>query len=209
MGRGSGGGSRGGGKSGGGGGSGEEWTQAEKDAITTYTTREYASINSGLRSGHLSEKDQDTVDKLDSALGKKKLKKKAVLYENQQLYRAAAVPEINAALKNKKNIEGLVYTDKAFVSTTREKSAAHNFQRSKDSRIFVIHAPKGTRAADVSGLSSFGKGESETLLARNTKFKVRKVERVRERYKTTDLKGRAVTRTRTQEYIHVDVIGQG
>ena len=207
-----------GGRTGGGGSGGESknWidslSDAEKDAVSEYTTSRYQSINSGLRSENLSKADQAIVAQLDAALDKSRLSKEATLFENQKLYRAADIPEVNAALKSGK-IEGLTYTDKGFVSTTRDAGVARSFKRSNDAQLFVIHAPKGTKAADVEALSAFGKGgkgkgESETLLARNMTFRVSKVERVKEKYQTRDLKGKTVTRTRTQQYIHVDVIGQ-
>lgn len=193
--------------------SGKAWedslSKQEKSALHAYSTAKYQAINSGLRSGKLSASDKKTVDAIDSALGKSGLPSDSVLYENQKLYRAANIPEVAAVLKKKGNLEGMTFKDKAFVSTTKDLSVANNFMRG-NAQLFVIHAPKGTKAANIDSFSALniGKGESEVLMARNTTFKVNKVEKVKEKYKTRDLKGKTVTRTRTRQYIHLDVVSQ-
>lgn len=180
----------------------------EKSALRDYAGSEYQRLNSGLRSGKLSKKDQETVAALDSALAKSKLTKDATLHADAQLFRAAEIPAVNAALKSG-NIEGLEFTDKGFVSTTTDKATAKNFQRSDDSRLFVINAPKGTKAGDISSLGGAFAKENETLLARDTKFKVSKVEKVKEKVPYRDIKGNIKYRTKEVEYIHMDVMGQG
>lgn len=182
-------------------------TKKEKDALIDYAGSEFQRLNSSLRSGKLSKKDQETVDALDSALAKSKLTKDTTLHADSQLFRAADIPAVNAALKEG-NLEGLEFTDKGFVSTTKDKNIARNFQRSEGSRLFIINAPKGTKAGDISSLGATFAKENETLLARDTTFKVTGVERVKEKYQFRGPGGKMKTGTRTVEYIRMDVIGQ-
>lgn len=188
------------------------WTKRlskkEKDALVDYAGSEFSRLNSGLRGGKLSKKDQETVAALDSALAKSKLTKDTTLHADEKLYRAADIPAVNAAIRAG-DLEGLEFTDKGFVSTTKDKDIARNFQRSEGSRLFIINAPKGTKAGDISSLGATFAKENETLLARDTKFKVSKVEKVKEKYQFRGPDGKMKTGTRTVEYIHMDVVGQG
>jgi hypothetical protein len=76
--------------------------------------------------------------------------------------------------------------------------------------MYIINTGNKGRGRDVSDISQFKaqkgfKGEQETLLKRGTKFKVAKVEKIKEKYKTTEF-GKTVTRTRTTEYIHLNIL---
>lgn len=121
-------------------------TKKQSDALTTYSGSRFESINSGLRNGNLSAADKKVVADIDSAMSK--TKKDSVLFENQELYRGANVPEIAAALKSKKSLVGVEFTDKAYVSTTRDPKVAKSFSK-KDQPILVFNAPKGTQAIDM------------------------------------------------------------
>jgi hypothetical protein len=183
-------------------------TKKEDRALRDYAGSEYQRLNSGLRNGKLSKKDQDTVDALDSALSKSRLTKDATLHSNETLFRAAEIPQVNAALKSG-NIEGLEFSDKGFVSTSRDKDVAKNFQRSEGSRLYIINAPRGTKAGDISSLGSTFAKENETLLARDTKFRVSKVEKMKDRVSYYDSKGKVKYKDKMVEYIHLDIVGQG
>ena len=79
-------------------------TKKQSDALTTYSGSRFESINSGLRGDKLSTADKKVVDDIDSAMSK--TKKDSVVFEKQELYRGANVPEIAAALKGKKSLVG-------------------------------------------------------------------------------------------------------
>lgn len=181
-------------------------TNKEEDAILTYTTSKHLSINGGLRKGNLSKEDAATVEQLDSALSKSRLKKETTLYENQKLYRAASIPEVNAALNSGKAV-GFEFTEKGYSSTTTNKDIARNFQRDPNSRLFTIKAKPGTKAASVSELSNLS-GEDEVLIGRGTKYRVTGVEKVKERIPFRDLKGKVKYRTKTIEYVNLEVVDQ-
>jgi len=175
----------------------------------TYISEKYEAINTDLREGDISAENRETIKQLDAALAKSQLTKDTKLYEDQRLYRAASVPEVNAALKSG-NLKGLEFTEKGFTSTTSDKETARSFQRGEESRLFVVNAPKGTKAGKPGELAGILKGEKEVLLARNTRYRVKNVEKVKEKRTWKDsLTGRKRTKTETVEYIHLDVIGQG
>jgi len=184
----------------------ERLTTREEQAVKTYTGMFHATINGQLRKGEVSNDTKGIIDLLDSALEKSRLTKDTQLFEKPQLFRAAEIPEVEAAIKGG-NLKGLEFTDKGFVSTSRTKQSAETFKRGK-ARMFVINAPSGTKAGDVASLGGALQGEDEILLARNTSFKVARVEKVKEKVPYRDMKGRTKYRTKTVEYIHLDITGQ-
>ena len=178
----------------------------EADAILTYTTSKYHSINGGLRSGKVSKEDAKTIKSIDSAMEKSRLKKEMVSYENQKLYRAASIPEVNKALDSG-NFKGFEFTEKGYTSTTTDKQIAQNFLRGEGSRLFRVKSPAGTKAANVSELSNL-KGEKEVLIARNTRYKITGVEKTKEKIGYRDPKGKVRYRTKTVEWVTLEVVGQ-
>lgn len=185
-------------------------TDKEREALTIYTTERFISINSGLRNGNLSAKDKAVVKDIDSALNKSITEGKNTLYEHQRLYRATDNPIVNIAvsqaIKDGKHI-GFTFTEKGFTSTTLDKKVADNYLRGNTPRMFVIHVKPGTKAGDISKYSSYAK-EKEVLIARDTKYKITGVEKVKEKYDVRVLGGKVVKKTREVEYFHMEVISQ-
>lgn len=177
-------------------------SKSQENALTKYSGSAHQTINSGLRSGKLSASDKKTVAELDSAM--KASDKKMELIGNPKLYRAADIPEIKNALKQNKNLVGVEFTDKGFVSTTKSLDVAKSFQRG-DSQILIVSAPKGTKMIDMAKHSEFGDKEQEVLLSRGLKFKVTKVEKVKDKQQYRDFSGKVKTRTVTVDHIHVEV----
>ena len=179
-------------------------TKEQSDALTEYSTARYEEINGGLRSGKISSKDKKIIELIDSAMSSSTDDK--ILYENQKLYRSAAIPEIAKALKEGKTLEGIEFDDKGYVSTTKDPKVARNFQRTDDSMMFIVNAKKGTQMIDMKDHSGYGGEESEVLLGRGQKFKVSKVETVKEKRQFRGLGGKIGTKNVKQQYIHLEII---
>ena len=180
-----------------------EFTDDQKKALTKYAGKSYSSINGDLRSGKLTKENKETIKHIDSAMKKSK-NNKDVIAKND-LYRAADIPEIADALKNKKDLKGIEFTDKAYVSTTTDPSVARNFQRGENSMMFKISAPKGTPMIDMKEHSGF-ENENEILIGRNQKFKVKDVTYEKEKRKYRMPNGKTGTKTIKQQYIHLEII---
>lgn len=115
------------------------------------------------------------MDKLDDLISKNKIK------EDMELYRYITDKEVFSNLK-----EGDIYTDKAFMSTTKNPNSDResDFKNSYDSYNvkMVIKSKSGDNAFDISGiydkLAYKGEEESEVLFGRNTKLKLTKKETI-------------------------------
>lgn len=175
----------------------EAITKQEADAVTAYSTRKFQEINSDLRSGKTS-KNSATIKQLDSAI------RKSRTTEDQQLFRAAKIPAIEEAMKSG-NIEGLEFSDEAYTSTSKAKDKANNFARD-GARMFKVNVPKGSSALDVGENAGGLKGEQEVLLPRGAKFRVKGVQKVKEKVAFRDLKGKTKHRMQTVEYVEIDLI---
>lgn len=178
-------------------------SEAQSDALTVYSGSKYEEINSSLRSGKLSAENKKIVDLIDSAMQGSKEKFDAI--ENQELFRAAGIPEIQQALQSGKSLEGIEFTDNGFVSTTKDQKVLGTFKR-EDANLFIFHVPKGTPMVDMSEHSQFGDKEGEVLLGRGMKYRVRNVEVRKEKTQFRGPGGKVGNKTIKQNYIHVDII---
>ena len=88
--------------------------------------------------------------------------------------------QMKNALKNIPNLSNMVFQDKGFTSTSLSKSVAKDFSKSdarpleNQSHLIEYHAPKGTKAAYVEGLTAT-EDEFEMLLGRGQKYKIREI----------------------------------
>lgn len=137
----------------------EKLSANEKSAISSYSGDNFLKINSDLRKG----KDEDLdVARIDSAIGKGSL-------EGGTLYRGMSREDAKKLFPGGDIKKGMVVSDPAFLSTTKEKKIAGMF--SIGGVMLQIETNKGDKGLDVTGLSS-NKHEDETLLPRNAKMEV-------------------------------------
>lgn len=138
---------------------GEKLSANEKSAISSYSGDNFLKINSDLRKG----KDEDAdVARIDSAIGKGSL-------EGGTLYRGMSREDAKKLFPGGDIKKGMVVSDPAFLSTSKEKKIAGMF--SIGGVMLQIETNKGDKGLDVTGLSS-NKHEDETLLPRNAKMEV-------------------------------------
>lgn len=138
---------------------GEKLSANEKSAISSYSGDNFLKINSDLRKG----KDEDPdVARIDSAIGKGSL-------EDGTLYRGMSREDAKKLFPGGDIKKGMVVSDPAFLSTSKEKKIAGMF--SIGGVMLQIETNKGDKGLDVTGLSS-NKHEDETLLPRNAKMEV-------------------------------------
>lgn len=138
---------------------GEKLSANEKSAISSYSGDNFLKINSDLRKG----KDEDPdVARIDSAIGKGGL-------EGGTLYRGMSREDAKKLFPGGDIKKGMVVSDPAFLSTSKEKKIAGMF--SIGGVMLQIETNKGDKGLDVTGLSS-NKHEVETLLPRNAKMEV-------------------------------------
>lgn len=138
---------------------GEKLSANEKSAISSYSGDNFLKINSDLRKG----KDEDPdVARIDSAIGKGGL-------EGGTLYRGMSGEDAKKLFPGGDIKKGMVVSDPAFLSTSKEKKIAGMF--SIGGVMLQIETNKGDKGLDVTGLSS-NKHEDETLLPRNAKMEV-------------------------------------
>lgn len=138
---------------------GEKLSANEKSAISSYSGDNFLKINSDLRKG----KDEDPdVARIDSAIGKGGL-------EGGTLYRGMSREDAKKLFPGGDIKKGMVVSDPAFLSTSKEKKIAGMF--SIGGVMLQIETNKGDKGLDVTGLSS-NKHEDETLLPRNAKMEV-------------------------------------
>lgn len=138
---------------------GEKLSANEKSAISSYSGDNFLKINSDLRKG----KDEDPdVARIDSAIGKGSL-------EGGTLYRGMSREDAKKLFPGGDIKKGMVVSDPAFLSTSKEKKIAGMF--SIGGVMLQIETNKGDKGLDVTGISS-NKHEDETLLPRNAKMEV-------------------------------------
>ena len=131
----------------------------EKSAISSYSGDNFLKINSDLRKG----KDEDPdVARIDSAISKGSL-------EGGTLYRGMSREDAKKLFPGGDIKKGMVVSDPAFLSTSKEKKIAGMF--SIGGVMLQIETNQGDKGLDVTGLSS-NKHEDETLLPRNAKMEV-------------------------------------
>lgn len=176
----------------------------QNKSLTVYSGSKYKEINAGLRRGKILKQFEKVITEIDSLM--KPAGKELVLY------RAAAIPEINAALENKEDITGLTYVDKAFVSASTNKKmldifSSSHVQGDKVARSLILHVSPEVEIVDMKGSSQFGEKEGEILINRGMKFKVMEVENTKEKEKYVSYfpEKKNLVRTVKKQYIHVKV----
>lgn len=154
----------------------DEWAPAKLMSVfSRYTQNSYfEQINNALRSGYsesiLVNDDIEALDKLFK-LVPNKLKNKTPM----TVYRGALLTkELDDILKGKSKTD--IYTEKAFVSTSKSKQVAKQFAMYGDKVILEIELPKNTTFIEDSMLPSYARSkmsnEEEVLLPRNAQFKI-------------------------------------
>lgn len=128
----------------------------EAESIQAYTADWYFDINDNLRKGRKSDAEtQKMINDLDTAL-----EKSSRMPSDALSYRG--VDGLNLRI-------GQTVTDKAFVSTSLNKSKAAEFTTS--GTMLEIKVPKGSKAMYLNSLSDY-KDEKELLLGRGSSFKI-------------------------------------
>jgi hypothetical protein len=165
-------------------------SKADRKMVKYYTRDDYMVINEYLRTGKVrkdldefdmesSDEIKDYVKTIDSLIDSNNLQ------ENVMLYRGSDKKAIGDAMFNdleNGNFDkylGAEIQDKAFVSTSIAKKRAF-----KGDIQFSIEAPKGTKAAYIRSLS-VSRSEHEVLLPRDTKFKIKGIEKGESGYHIT------------------------
>lgn len=147
------------------------------NSLMAYTGNS-SSINGGLRNGKLSERDKKIVKHLDEVISSAKPTK-----ADTTVYRGITA-DSDFAKKLSSAKEGEVISDKAFMSTSVNKSKALEYARdagdsgSKKGKsggvVMEINVPKGTKTINLSGESDVNSNE-EVILGRGTSVKVTSV----------------------------------
>ncbi len=154
-------------------------TAGETNAISYYKNKNFAKVNTGLRSGaDLDSATKEVVSGLDSAIDKQAGSTKAAT-----LYRGIKSQKLaDQARKNPASLVGKTVTDNGFMSTSTETGAAkhfagNSFGASKSAVIMQIKAPKGTKALSMDGYTKSKNvfTENEMLLKRGSSIKITKV----------------------------------
>jgi hypothetical protein len=179
----------------------------EVNALNSYTSESYKSINEQLRKGKVDSKNKKLIESIDTALEKSRLQEDSTLYENQKLYRAAYNPDAEKVLSSANPI-GQTFTELGYTSTTLSKDKAFQFL-DKGERLFVIDAPKGTKAGIITNeIGAFGDLEKEVLLGRGNIYKITAVDRIKENYHYRGFMGEIKSGKRTVEYIHLTIVNE-
>jgi hypothetical protein len=159
-------------------------TPQQRAILESYKASDYEYLNPVWRGepGAIADLDLIGMNKkqfdqatrnLDSALRQHRLP------NDVRLWRGGSHPEITAALESGKSLEdlqGMVISDDAPVSTSLNSDASDNFVRwaGKDGVKFEIQAPRGTYGAYIEYMKETASDmqEFEFLLARGTKMEI-------------------------------------
>jgi hypothetical protein len=128
------------------------------------------SVNFSLRTKRaLDSREQEIVSSMDSIM--KPSQKRLTLYRgvDEGTTRAETLRLYGT---DARILPGVEFSDSGFASTSLNRSTAVSFalKQGNSPILFEIVAPKGTLMADMKPFASFG--ETEVLLARNTRFRV-------------------------------------
>ena len=181
-----------------------KYTEAEtNEAIEEYVSGDGMWINNKLRGiGEiadypLSEGDKIYLEKLDQATQSQIVKEKTLYrsvdissiigdisdseyddLKSAYIYNNKSKPAQEAINKYLKNIEGKEIVDKGFMSTTKSKEIALDFQDFTGSSkpcVIEFNVPKGIKGIDLKDFDIADMEQKEVLLARNQKFVIREV----------------------------------
>jgi len=151
------------------------------DHLEDYMGGGYWDLNKELRKGNkvasMAKHNIEAIAEID------KLLKAQTLKEGLVLRRGISFDAEEFAKMKKSFKPGVVYRDRAFVSTTVQELDPYFMEKANKVSI-KIHAPKGSAGRYVSGYESefIGGGEFEYLLPRNSKFKVKSFKEVDGQY---------------------------
>ena len=173
-------------------------TPEESDAVNYYTSQEFFGMNRHLRGLNrptpqkAAEYEKKAAD-LSSALNKTRTSSDMVLHRGvkddfvRSLLAQVGIngtgmyaTQMKQALQNVSGLGNMVFQDKGFTSTSLSRSVAKDFAKSdarpleNQSHLIEYHAPKGTKAAYVEGLTAT-EDEFEMLLDRGQKYKIREI----------------------------------
>jgi hypothetical protein len=153
---------------------GTNWSPAESEAVTDalrhYRSPGYEEINNTLRGAVGSKSVKNRIAAIDKAMDASPLP--APVTVSRGLIDPS---KVFGDAWNDKNVTGLSWSEKAFVSTTAdpkigEKFARHHADRQTQRVSMTLTVPAGTKAVQVTGNQSGG--ESEMLLQRGLKMRV-------------------------------------
>ncbi|MDU4045486.1 MAG: minor capsid protein [Peptoniphilus harei] len=181
-----------------------KYTEAEtNEAIEEYVSGDGMWINNKLRGiGEiadypLSEDDKIYLEKLDQATQGQIVKEKTLYrsvdissiigdisdseyddLKSAYIYNNKSKPAQEAINKYLKNIEGKEIVDKGFISTTKDKEIALDFQDFTGSSkpcVIEFNVPKGIKGIDLKDFDIADMEQKEVLLARGQKFVIKEV----------------------------------
>ena len=139
----------------------------ELASINHYTGKDYFDLNHGIRTGNLDEFNaafekvlNNTLDKLPNDI--------EGIYARGAALNSNVIDGYKTAYDNK-----TVYNEKAFMSTTTEKSVADDFSNNTGKNEFeTIFTVNGKNGKSISAISLHGNNESEVLFKSRTDFNV-------------------------------------
>ncbi|MEW4320185.1 ADP-ribosyltransferase [Bacillus thuringiensis] len=159
-------------------------TILEKQTIKDYTHFHYALINSHLRNGNpidLKTNEGMIILNIDNALRKGSISTDIIVYKHLASGKSLGLDfkaskndkeYIKKAINILKNNINKIIIRPDYLSTTLDKTGKESELSGKIR--MEINVPKGTHAADISGISEYPE-EQEILLPRNSKIKIRDV----------------------------------
>lgn len=185
----------------------EKYTKEEvEQALDTYVSGDGMWVNNNLRGiGEaaeypLSKDDKMYIEQLDQATESQIVKEKTLYrstdistvlgdisdldYDNLKsayIYNDKSKPAQEALEKYLKDIEDIEILDKGFMSTTKSKDIALDFQDFTGSSkpcVIEFNVPKGIKGIDLKDLDIKDMEQKEVLLARGQRFVIKKIKQV-------------------------------
>jgi hypothetical protein len=151
-------------------------SEAEREALSTYTKSGYSIVNKALVEKRLRDPNSisrasipvadDMIKHIDSSM------QKVSLSENTVVYRATGSRVSFMQRFPDLEVGEYLVLDQGFASTTLSRNVANSFN--KQDFVMEILMPKGSRAIPMYGISGHT-GELEFIIDRNATFIVRKV----------------------------------
>lgn len=154
-------------------------------AIDYYSSGDYQYINGMLRGKDVLVEDEQKnkdmkryTETLQNAIKNFEIPENIKLYRNIDI---TALEDLGINERNIKELEGMVYNEKGFSSTSMDKSVAFEFGKGQFKNtgnkqiLFEIDVPKGkNRGIPIYSFSNF-EHEQEVLLKNNSNFKINEV----------------------------------
>jgi hypothetical protein len=144
-------------------------------ALKSYKGNGYAEINDYLRTGREPQMESLSKTKQKILDMNRAMKRAPGLPEPITTYRSINNENLSAFLKTQ--IQGKIWEDKGFVSTTMDEKFASDWQSGSNKWLITIENPAGTKGIMLDGLRYKKAGnEAEWLLPSSTKFEVIKTD---------------------------------